>query len=102
MKKLNFAAALVVSSLFLPIASQAEDNLPIEISYKEAKSGNWKRIGAISFTQKQRTSAELLEDVRIEAKRRGATSYYVSRLQLMRNSSWSVNAAIFIPAMEAM
>lgn len=102
MKKINLAATLFISSFLFPVISQAEDNLPIEISYKETKSGNWTRIGAISFTQKQRTSAELLEDVRIEAKRRGATGYYVSRLQLMNNSSWSVNAAIFIPAMEAM
>lgn len=95
MKKMMLAVAMFTTTLILPVISQAQDNFPVEISYKETKGGNWDHIGDISFTNQRRTSEEVLESIRIEAQKRGAVGYYVTRLQMMNNGFWSANAAIY-------
>ncbi|MDY0927210.1 YdgH/BhsA/McbA family protein [Pantoea trifolii] len=97
MKKMMLAVAMFTTTLILPVISQAQDNFPVEISYKETKGGNWDHIGDISFTNQRRTSEEVLESIRIEAEKRGAVGYYVTRLQMMNNGFWSANAAIYSP-----
>lgn len=97
MKKMMLAVAMFSTTLILPVISQAQDNFPVEISYKETKGGNWEHIGDISFTNQRRTSEEVLESIRIEAQKRGAVGYYVTRLQMMNNGFWSANAAIYSP-----
>lgn len=98
MKKLTLAATLLATTWILPGISQAEDNFPVEISYKETTGGKWQHIGDISFTNQRKTSEEVLELVRLEAQKRGAIGYYVTRLQMMNNGFWSANAAIYSPA----
>ncbi|MEA5101306.1 DUF1471 domain-containing protein [Pantoea sp. S18] len=97
MKKMMLAVAMFSTTLILPVISQAQDNFPVEISYKETKGGNWEHIGDISFTNQRRTSEEVLESIRIEAQKRGAVGYHVTRLQMMNNGFWSANAAIYSP-----
>lgn len=97
MKKMMLAVAMFTTTLILPVISQAQDNFPVEISYKETKGGNWDHIGDISFTNQRRTSEEVLESIRIEAEKRGAVGFYVTRLQMMNNGFWSANAAIYSP-----
>ncbi len=97
MKKMMLAVAMFTTTLILPVITQAQDNFPVEISYKETKGGNWDHIGDISFTNQRRTSEEVLESIRIEAQKRVAVGYYVTRLQMMNNGFWSANAAIYSP-----
>lgn len=97
MKKMMLAVAMFTTTLILLVISQAQANFPVEISYKETKGGNWDHIGDISFTNQRRTSEEVLESIRIEAQKRGAVGYYVTRLQMMNNGFWSANAAIYSP-----
>lgn len=97
MNKLSLAAVLLTTTLIFPAISHANDNFPVEISYQETADGNWQHVGDISFTNQIETSEEVLEKVKNEAKKRGATGYYISRLQMMNNGFWSANAAIYSP-----
>jgi hypothetical protein len=95
------AATLLVSILFFPMfafATTSPQESVIELSARDANSSGYRHTGDIAFSNQKGSAENVLASVKKEVQRRGENYYRITRLQLMENSSWSVNAATYAPS----
>lgn len=92
---------LLAAMLSLPVwaVTQAtpQENIT-ELTPQEVSSGNWRHTGDLALSNQPGTAEELISEARKQISLKGGRYYQITRLQLMENSSWSVNVALYSPA----
>lgn len=96
--------ALLAQSLLLPAWAATAQTVPsrvTELTPQETRNEAYRHTGDVSLTNYPGTAEEALRQVRAQVGQQGDQFYRVTRLQMMENSTWSVNAATYMPAQNA-
>lgn len=104
MKKLNkMLVTLLVAGFSFPIlAAEQSDSREkvIELTPQEISSGSWRHIGDLSLSNQVGTSEDLISKTQEKISMKGVRYYQVTRMQMMENSSWSINVALYAPVVK--
>jgi len=102
MKQYNMRyAAILAGILSLPVwaVTQAipQESLT-ELTPQEISSGAWRHAGDLALSSQPGTSETLISEARRRISLKGIQYYQITRLQMMENSAWSINVALYTPA----